>query len=138
MPLLYSLFFAELANEEGAVMFTHDAVLQTLDDNLLAIWHFYHVAFGFNEFYAITNDSIIILVMFGESMETAPGSKVTPSKFRWHDIGKLCLLHDGIVDGDLFTSREEFIDNGLLILGEETIHHPVHNTCNLWCMLTKF
>lgn len=62
-------------------MFAYYAVLQSLNDDLLAVRHLNHIALCLNELHGIANDCIVVLVMFGQCMQAAPCAEVAPTEF---------------------------------------------------------
>ena len=63
------------------------------------------------------------------------GKVVDPSEFGWDGVDVPGLLHYGIVDGDLCEGGVELVNDGLLLVGEESRGNLVHDGCDLWSML---
>lgn len=137
MPLLDALFVAQLTDEEDTVVLRDDDVVEALDDYLLAVGDTDHATGAFDDLDLVAHDSVAGSILWQEGVERTPCAEVTPAELGRHDVGRLRLLHDGIVDGDLGEGGIEFIDLGLLLGGEESGSNLIHDGSNLGGMLTE-
>ena len=76
----------------------------------------YNTVMAFEDVDFLADADIAIEILLALLMQRSPGAKVTPTEVRRTDKDLLGLLHNGIVNRDIFAFREEAVDLFLLFL----------------------
>ena len=111
-----TLFLRELADEKRVVLLCNDIAIESLNDHFLLLSRVDDTVMALEDIDVLADAHIAVEVFLALFMQRTPGAEVTPAEVGRTDENLLSFLHDGVVDRDVFTFREQTVDL-LLLLG---------------------
>ena len=92
---------ALLADEQDVAFLSDDVAVETIDDAELALGELDDIVVRVVEHdFGVDND-IVGIAMAHELVDGMPRAKVCPSELALHDVDVVCVLEEGIVDGEV-------------------------------------
>ena len=87
---------------------------------------------GIVDIHVLADDAVAVEVFLGLHQQGAPGAQVAPTEIGRADEDFLCLLHDGIVDGNALAFGEALVYLLLLLFRSIDRQQVLENAVNGW------
>ena len=114
--ILDTLFFRQLADEQGVVVLSDDIAVEPLNHHFLFLSGMYDAIVAFKQVDVLTDAHVAIEILLALFVERTPCAQIAPTEIGRTDENFLGLFHDGIVNGNVLTFWEQTVDLLLFLL----------------------
>lgn len=113
----YALLFAHPADEELAVLLYYYTVVKTLHNDGSTRGGVDDASLAFDDMDIVAHNGIATVVLREQFVKGTPRPDVAPTEFCRRDEDFVSVLHDGIVNGDVFAGGVYLVNLRLLLWG---------------------